>query len=268
MEIIKTALPGYPDASLEITLKSGVYDGWCRNTRPMMVIFPGGGYSFCSDREAETIAAVYLAKGFSTCILRYSVRRSEDESGLGNLPLQEAAETVRYVRAHAAQWSIDPDKITVIGFSAGGHLAASLGVHWNDSNRLPIAGEAVRPNGLILSYPVITAGDVTHRGSIENLTGVNGFSEKDALYDTSLYVSPDTPPAFLWHTWEDELVPVENSLTMAMAMRKAGCNVSLHIFPKGEHGLSLSTPEVGGGPEDVRKWVGLSLDWLKAMNLM
>ena len=268
MEMIKTALPGYPDAALEITLKSGVYDGWCRNTRPMMVIFPGGGYSFCSDREAETIAAVYLAKGFCTCILRYSVRRSDAEPGLGDLPLHEAAETVRYVRTHAAQWSVDPNKITVIGFSAGGHLAASLGVHWNDPDRLPIAGETVRPNGMILSYPVITAGNVTHRGSIENLTGVNTFSAEDDLYDTAKYVSSDTPPAFLWHTYEDELVPVENSLTMAMAMRKAGCNVSLHIFPRGEHGLSLSTPEVGGGPEDVRKWVELSLDWLRAMNLM
>ena len=268
MEIIKTALPGYPEAALEITLKSGVYDDWCRNTRPMMVIFPGGGYSFCSDREAETIAAVYLARGFSTCILRYSVRKSDAEPGLGDRPLLEAAGTVRYVREHAAQWCVDPNKITVIGFSAGGHLAASLGVHWNDHDRLPTAGEAVRPNGMILSYPVITAGAVTHRGSIENLTGVNGFSGKDALYDTARYVSPDTPPAFLWHTWEDELVPVENSLTMAMAMRKAGCSASLHIFPKGEHGLSLSTPEVGGGPEDVRKWVGLSLDWLRTMNLM
>ncbi len=268
MEIIKTGLPEYPNAELEITLKSGVYDGWCSNIRPMMIILPGGAYSFCSDREAEAIAAVYLAQGFCTCILRYSVRRSADDCGLGDLPLHEAASTVRYVREHAEEWSIDPNKITVIGFSAGGHLAASLGVHWNNRDRLTMAGEAVRPNGLILAYPVITAGSTAHRETIQNLTGINGFSEKDSLYDTALYVGADMPPAFIWHTYEDDHVPVDNSLAMAVAMRKAGCSFSMHIFPKGEHGLSLSTQEVGGGPEDVRKWVELSVDWLRTMKLM
>lgn len=268
MEIIRTCLPGHPDTSLEISLRSGSYDGWCENKRPMMVILPGGGYSFCSDREAEPIAAAYLAEGFSTCILRYSVRRSGDEPGLGDLPVNEAAETVRYVREHAEQWSIDPEKITVIGFSAGGHLAASLGAHWNDKDRIASAGETVRPNGLILCYPVITAGSLTHRGSIQNLTGKNGESPEDSLYDVTSYIGADMPPVFVWHTFEDGSVPVENSLALASAVRKAGGSCSLHIFPKGKHGLSLAAPEVGGGPEEVRRWVGLSVDWLRSMGLM
>lgn len=260
-------LPGYPGATLDITLRDGCYDGWCQNTRPMLVIFPGGGYHFCSDREADPIASAYLASGFSTCILRYSVRTSPDEPALGDLPLQEAAETVRYVRAHASDWSIDPDKITVIGFSAGGHLAASLGVHWNRPSRLPSAGASCRPNGLILAYPVITAGELTHRGSIENLTGIEGFSSQDSLYNIPSYVGADMPPAFIWHTFADELVPVENSLELASAMRRAGRPFALHIFPCGQHGLSTAEAEVGGGPEDVRQWLSLSVSWLQSMGL-
>ena len=256
------------DASLEITLKNSVYNGEYRGKRPMMMVFPGGGYSFCSDTEAEPIALAYMNEGFSTCILRYSVRHDISEPGLGDLPLSEAIGAVKYVRAHAEEWNIDENKISVIGFSAGGHLAASLGVHWNDTARIPSAGEAARPNGIILSYPVITGGRLTHRGSIEKLTGVDGYSDEDGKYDVSAFVNEDTPPMFIWHTYEDNAVPVENSLMMAMAMRKANRPCALHIFTKGQHGLSLGTDEIRGGPRGISKWVEMSVDWLKNMELL
>ena len=220
MKAYEISLPGYPDAKLEITIRDNNYDGWCKSTRPMMVILPGGGYEFCSDREADPISAAYLACGFNTCVLRYSVRKSPEEPALGDLPMQEAAAAVRYVREHAEEWYSDPDKITVIGFSAGGHLAASLGVHWNDAERIPFAGEECRPNGLILCYPVITADEYTHRGSIENLTGIAGISEKDALYHIPSYVGEDMPPAFIWHTAADKGVSVINSYLYAIALRR------------------------------------------------
>jgi len=254
-------------AWLEVTLKRSNYDGKHSKKRPMMIIFPGGGYYFCSEREAEPISLAYLKAGFDTCIMRYTVRTSPEQPALGDLPLTEAVAAVKYVREHAEEWEIDENRITVIGFSAGGHLAASLGVHWNDTERIPTAGPMAKPNGLILSYPVITAGELAHRGSIQNLTGIDSLSAEDGRYDTSAFVSKDTPPAFIWHTFEDGTVPVENSLAMASAMRRAGVPCALHIFTKGVHGLSLATDEVGGGPDGVSKWVELPLDWLKNMGL-
>lgn len=267
MEVFEVKpLPGTA-AHLRVYLRSREYEFVTLDKRPMVLVIPGGGYAMTSDREADPIAMAYVKRGYQACILRYSCRTSSDAPRLGDQPLREAAAAVRYVREHAELWGVDTQKVTVCGFSAGGHLAASLGVHWNDTTRVGQSDTLCKPNAMILSYAVCMGGSCTHRGSIENLTGICGESEQDRLYDIPSYVSKDTPPAFIWHTQEDNCVPVENALVMATAMQKAKRPFALHIFTHGWHGLSLATPEVGAGPEEVRDWVELSHRWLRSMNL-
>ncbi|MGJ9385042.1 alpha/beta hydrolase [Salipaludibacillus sp. CF4.18] len=211
--------------------------------RPTIVICPGGGYEFTSDREAEPVAIRLNAMGFNACVLRYSVRPAHYPTAL-----LELSKAVSLIRKNADQWHVDRNKIIVAGFSAGGHLAASLGVHWNKSflaERLGIASEDIKPNGLLLSYPVITSGTHAHKGSFEALLD----GKEEALFEeVSLekQVSEDTPSTFLWHTTTDVSVPVQNSLMFAEALVKNKISLEMHIYPKGVHGLSLGTEETKG----------------------
>lgn len=232
--------------------------------RPALIICPGGGYAFCSDREGEPVARAFSAAGYQTFVLWYSI---------GTLPfpcqLLQAATAVATVRAHAAEWCIDPDNIVIAGFSAGGHLAGSLGVLWNRDyvkNALGYHREEHRPNGMILSYPVITSGEFAHRGSFENL--LRERYGEELLLETSLekQVSADTVPAFVWHTYPDTCVPVENTLLFATAMKAHNIPLELHIFPQGGHGLSLVTPEVGGGPAEAAAWVEMAIRWMSDLH--
>ncbi len=234
-------------------------------TRPAVVICPGGGYAGTSDREAEAVALQLMAAGFHAFVLRYSCYPSAYPAAL-----LEAAKAVSLVRAHAGEWHVDPDKIVIAGFSAGGHLAGSLGVFWHQAlvaESLGVENEAVRPNGMILCYPVITSGEFAHRGSFENLLQDR---YEELLDDMSLekQVSKQTPPAFLWHTYEDDGVPVENSMLMASALRKQGVPFELHIYPHGGHGLSLANEETRsangfGVQEACQTWIDLAKTWIK-----
>ena len=179
--------------------------------RPSVLVIPGGGYEMTSDREAEPIAMQFLAAGFNAFVLRYSVKPS-----VFPVALLEAADAMTMIREHAAEWHVDPDAIAVIGFSAGGHLAASLGVFWKKdfiAQTLGVTSDMVKPNGMILSYPVITSGKFAHTGSFECLLGED-YNDLDKRKEQSLefQVSKDTPTTFLWHTVTDDCVPVENSL--------------------------------------------------------
>lgn len=207
--------------------------------RPAVLICPGGGYAFTSDREATPIAMSFLAAGISAFVLRYSCA----PDGV-RFPTQlcEAAAAMKVIRSHAAEWNLDEKRIAVCGFSAGGHLAASLGVFWNSDllKDRGLGGESCRPDAMVLSYPVITSGPKAHRGSFENLLG-DQANDETMLTLTSLekQVTADTPPAFLWHTWTDGGVPVQNSLLFASALAEQGIRAELHIYPRGGHGLSL-----------------------------
>ena len=207
--------------------------------RPAILIFPGGSYRGCSDREAEPVAMTFLAEGYQAFVLRYSL----NQHAAFPQPLNDAEEALELIREHSQQWGVDPSKVAVCGFSAGGHLASALGT----MGRL-------RPNAMILGYPQILASD-SKIFPVE-LPGI------DTAVDAS------TPPAFIFHTFEDTLVPVNNALALASALEQSKVPFELHIFGYGVHGLSLATPVTSGGLRsmvdgDAAKWFGLCAAWLK-----
>lgn len=207
--------------------------------RPMVLICPGGGYGHLSPREAEPIALRMNAHGYNACVLYYSLVPDQ-------YPCQliEAAMAVDCIKKHAEEWHVMLDKLCICGFSAGAHVAGSLGTMWKDEVITKVLGgnsEDYKPSSMLLCYPVITAGEYAHRGSFDNLVGGD-----ESLYDTvslEKRVNADTIPTFIWHTFEDGAVPVENSLLMAAALRKYRIPCELHIFQKGNHGLALATRE-------------------------
>ena len=190
-----------------------LYDG---RLRPLIIICPGGGYEMTSDREAEGIALKFMAMGYHAAVLRYSVKPAVYPTAL----LQLAA-TVKYFRENSDKYYIDADKIIICGFSAGGHLVASYGNSWNKAqftNNRVNGNEVCRPNAQILCYPVISSGKYGHKESIENLLG-DRFDELNYKMSMEKYVNNDTPQTFIWHCFDDETVPVENSLMFATALR-------------------------------------------------
>lgn len=205
--------------------------------RPAVLIFPGGGYYMVSDREAEPIAMAYLAEGYNAFILRYSVgKESSFEEALS-----EAEGAISMIRENADHWNTDPNKIATIGFSAGGHLAASLGT----------MGKS-RPNALMLGYPCI----LSDPGLAFTVPSVN--KEVDDL----------TPPTFLFSTFEDQIVPIAHTLSFIEALNKQGIPFESHIFQKGIHGLSLAKSLTSNGEEslvdqDFAQWFAMSVSWLK-----
>lgn len=233
--------------------------------RPAVIVCPGGGYQWRSDREGEPVALQFMAMGCHAFVMDYSVAPNRFPTAL-----LELAEAVALIREHAVEWTVDPEKIVVCGFSAGGHLACSLGVFWNQRfvyENIGKKAEAVRPNGLILCYPVITSGEFAHEGSLENLVGENASQEDKAAFSLEKWVGPHMPGTFLWHTYSDGTVPVENSLLLAMAMKAHGVGLELHIYPHGKHGLSLANEETGGSQKDriepeCQSWIHLAGTWI------
>lgn len=238
--------------------------------RRTILILPGGGYHALSDRESEPIAKAFLAAGFNAAILRYGV----GEFAKFPRPLIQASLAMKYLRDHAEAYNIDPDRIYVIGFSAGGHLAASLGTLWHRSDLLQgydIPYGANKPAGMILSYPVISSGAYSHGGSFKNLLGTPTPSEEELKrFSAELNVDEKTVPAFIWHTFSDQAVPVENAMLMASSLRRCNIPFELHIFVDGPHGLSLATTETAVGRKDfinphIEHWLKLCTEWMLSL---
>ena len=235
--------------------------------RPVILMCPGGGYEMTSDREAEPTAMQFLAMGYHVAILRYSVCPVRYPAAL-----LQVAESVLYLKEHADEYHIDPEKIVVQGCSAGGHLAANYGIAWNSPFLTKLMGMENDPErlcvaGLLLCYPVITSGEKAHEESFRNLLGEQ-YEEKKEELSLENQVTPDTPPTFLWHTATDETVPVENSLYFFQACLQQGVSAELHIYPVGGHGLSLANEETCrangiGVQKECQSWIGLALTWLK-----
>ena len=237
--------------------------------RPVILMCPGGGYEMTSDREAEPMAMRFLAMGYHVAILRYSVSPARYP-----VALQQVAESVLYLKNHAEEYHIDPEKIVVQGCSAGGHLAANYGVAWNSPFLTKLMGmeknsEQLRVAGLLLCYPVITSGEKSHEGSFRNLLG-DQYEEKKAELSLENQVTPDTPPTFLWHTATDDTVPVENSLYFFQSCLQQGVSAELHIYPVGGHGLSLANEETCrangiGVQKECQSWINLAQTWLEGL---
>ena len=220
--------------------------------RPLVRVVPGGGCNHVSPREGDPVALQFAAAGYHTAVLDYAV----GEKAQNWLPMRQLAEAIGLVRAHAAAWHVLPDKIAVCGFSAGGHLALSSAV-------LEIPGEAdqPRPNAVILGYPVVSAGKYAHRGSFAQLAGTADRAAQQA-FGLEDKIMPETPPVFVWHTMEDETVPVENTLLLVSALHAAGVPCEAHLFEKGVHGTSISTVEVDRPSRHRHHWVELAVEWL------
>ena len=252
----------YPEATLTTYV--------CENSselkmppRPAVIVCPGGGYRNLSEREAEPIVRKYFGASMNVYLLRYSLK----EKAANSAPLIEAALAIKYVRDHAKEQNSNPDKVFIVGFSAGGHLAASSGILWNEPEVREAVGVADgsapeginKPNGMILGYPVITMKySTTHGGTKDNVCGSeNPPEELLNKFSLELHVKEDTPPVFLWHTATDGAVNVQNSLRFARNMWAKGKTAELHVYPEGCHGLGLAADKT-----DVRSWPDLAANFL------
>ncbi len=243
--------------------------------RPAMVVCPGGGYWFTSDREAEPIALKFASAGYQVAVLRYSTK-DRAEAAVYPQQLLEGLAVVDYLRKRADELNIDSEKIVCIGFSAGGHLAGMLGTLYNQKEiceRLSVEPRDVRPDAMVLCYPVLTSGIYSHGGSFSNLLGEQAVQDPENLRKVDIIenVTADTPPAFLWTSFTDDCVPAQNSLMMAGKMLEVGVKCELHMFREICHGGSLADHTVASNTGDsmkafnkphVNHWVELCLEWL------
>ncbi len=248
---------------LQCYIPDGVERSASRNARPAMIVFPGGGYEHTYEGEEEPIALAYAANGFCAFVLDYSVYPARFPQAL-----LEGLTAVRFVREHAKEYGIAPDHISVCGFSAGGHLAASVGTLWKHAcinGMLEGDRHLYRPDSMVLCYPVINP---LHRGSILNLFSRNErelTSEVLELLALEKRVDAETPPAFIWHNADDLVVPVECSLVFALALHHAKVPYELRIWESGGHGCCLANNVTEGYRDALpcSAWVKDSVEFLR-----
>ncbi len=236
--------------------------------RPAVIICPGGAYLYTSIREGEAIAMKFLAAGIQAFVLWYSV-----EPAVFPMALMELAAGVKAVRKHADEWNIDPNRIAVMGFSAGGHLAASLSTLWNKgflADCLEAREDEIRPNATILGYPLIKSqtDDGQMDECIKILVGGNESADLDTL-SLDKQVDSKTPPTFIFSAWNDDTVDISNTLSYMLALKKAGVLCESHIYSSAFHGISLANRETansnieGSIVKDVQNWIDMATTWLK-----
>ncbi len=227
-----------------------------REKIPAVIICPGGGYGgLVTKREGSEVARALAARGIAAFVLKYRLPNRKKQADPSEAPLQEALEAIRTVRHKAVRWRIDPSRIGIMGFSAGGHVAATAGTHF-DKMPAYLPGE-VRPDFLLLVYPVISLSDSTgHRGSRDNLLGPQPAPEKIRAFSNELQVSANTPPAFLVHSGADQVVSVKNSLHFYSALLRQQVPAALHVYSRGRHGF-LDYPSFD-------EWFGRCLEWMKS----
>lgn len=230
-----------------------------------VIICPGGGYGcLATKHEGSQIAAWFNNMGITAFVLKYRLPSDLIMQNKSIGPLQDAQEAVRLVRRRAKEWKIDPHKIGIMGFSAGGHLASTLSTHFNQKVYESSDTTSARPDFSLLIYPVITMDSAfTHAGSRENLLGKNPGKDLITLYSNELQVNALTPPAFIIHSLDDNVVPVQNSIGYALAMKKFNVPCELHIYQQGGHGYGL-----GRGDNTETNWPKTCKKWLKARGFL
>lgn len=234
-------------------------------TGEAVLIFPGGGYGILAyDWEGTDIAKFLNGKGIAGIVVKYRLPSSTSQTDRHNVPLIDAQRALRMVRSRAEEWHIKPNKIGIIGFSAGGHLASTLGTHFEEEVYTPIDDvdkQSARPDFMALGYPVISFGAMTHGGSKTNLLGENPDEELVTHFSNEKQVAKNTPPAFLFHATDDAAVPVENSLLFYRALKENGVSATMHIYPKGGHGFSLALQD-----SHLRGWTERMYEWIKSLD--
>lgn len=268
IEDIKVGAAGTVGARLTLYIQEKYPKVYGERKRPMVLIIPGGGYEHVSIREGEPVALNFLTAGCNSAVLWYDVVGDGVEYPQA---LKELAWSVAYIREHAGEYDIDADKIIIAGFSAGAHLAACLGCFWDNEwleAQTEMTKDKYRPNGLILAYPVITSGEFAHKDSFKNLMGGKASEKLSEHLSLEKQANDKIPPVFMWHTFEDKSVSLENSILFAQALRRAGVSLEYHVFPHGGHGYSLATNETStkGKCEtdpQCEQWMGLCKNWIK-----
>jgi acetyl esterase/lipase len=245
-DIVRISKVQVPQLEVYIPNKKGA-------TGQAVIICPGGGYSrLAYDWEGTDIAKLFNAHGIAAFVLKYRLPDSLSSSAPDQVPLLDAKQAMQIVRTRAAEWNINPNKIGIMGFSAGGHLAATLSTHFDHSTR---------PDFSILIYPVISMDkNIAHMGSRNNLIGMHPTEEMKKLYSNELQITAQTPPTFLLHATDDNAVPVENSIRFYQGLQKNKVPVEMHIFPSGGHGFALAL-----GKGALEKWPELLLNWMKEL---
>lgn len=249
---------------------------------PVMVVVPGGAYFWTSDREAEPIALEFFAKDYHAVVVNYSTEGLASYSDEAKLPenpvstfpnpLKELAQALAMIRENGQAWSVDVDAITVLGFSAGGNLAGQLGVYWHEqwlSHLLELPSSTFKPNSLVLAYAPLDFVAIHSGESKVNYAALGTLSPSDAnlkKISPIYHVTENMPPCFIWHTTEDPLVSVENSLQMAVALQKNKIPFELHLYEKGVHGAALgdsrTSRKMNQNNPQAASWVNLLLGWL------
>ena len=225
--------------------------------RPCVLVCPGGGYCCLAPHEARPIAERMVAEGFSAAVVYYR----HAPAWKFPAPYDDACRAIRLLRANAGAWHVDAGRIALLGFSAGGHLTATVGTQpgLNVAAEDDLAGSfSGRPDRIVLCYAVISMSSEHHEGSACNLLGKAQPTQAERWrFSNELHVTPENPPAFLWHTADDQAVPVSNSLRYAAACAKAGVPFALHVFPSAPHGIGLAEQY-----NDSRAWPSLLATWL------
>jgi len=256
--------PGRPHVTLTVYAADEAY-----SPRDALLVIPGGAYrGVCADREGEPIALRFLAAGVNAFVLNYTVSSGEC---LDLQPLCDASVAMRYIRENADKYHVNPNRVFAVGFSAGGHLAASLATLWHEKRlqeKLPGMGDMNRPEGAILCYPVLTMNEYTNGATCDSLTG--GDKALMEFFSIEKHVDEKSAPAFFMHTSTDQAVPVENSLVTAQAYAAAKVPHELHIYPDGLHGVALANEVTWqGNPNWLSKgaesWPDEALRWMRSL---
>lgn len=253
--IVKLSKEGQPTLEVYLPTKE-------KSTKTAVIIFPGGAYTFLAyDEEGVLIAKSFAERGITAFVVRYRLPKNQTMRDKSFGPLMDAQQAIKVVRSKAVSWGIDPKRIGVIGYSAGGHLASTLGTHFDKSYIPNQEHISLRPDFMILVYPVISMEDsLTHIASRISLLGMEPSIEKVRFFSNELQVKKETPPTYLTHCGDDQIVDVNNSIIFYQALQKKAVDAELHLFSKGNHGFTQRM--------SVGQWIEPMLEFLKREGML